>query len=43
MGLPFPTPGDLPSPEIEPESPALPGRFSTMVPSRKPLFHDGVF
>ena len=42
-GLPFPTPGDLPSPEIEPESPALAGRFFTMVPSRKPLFHDGVF
>ena len=28
-GLPFPSPGDLPSPEIEPTSPALEGRFFT--------------
>ena len=28
-GLPFPTPGDLPDPEIEPESPALAGGFFT--------------
>ena len=27
-GLPFPTPGDLPDPGIEPASPALAGRFS---------------
>ena len=27
-GLPFPTPGDLPDPGIEPVSPALAGRFS---------------
>ena len=26
-GLPFPSPGELPGPEIEPESPALAGRF----------------
>ena len=26
-GLSFPTPGDLPSPEMEPASPALAGRF----------------
>ena len=26
-GLPFPTPGDLPSPGIEPPSPTLAGRF----------------
>ncbi|ELR57767.1 hypothetical protein M91_04040, partial [Bos mutus] len=31
-GLPFPTPGDLPNPEIEPaslKSPTLAGRFFT--------------
>ena len=28
-GLPFPSPGDLPNPGIEPESPALAGRFFT--------------
>ena len=28
-GLPFPSPGDLPSPGIEPMSPALAGRFFT--------------
>ena len=28
-GLPFPSPGDLPDPGIEPESPALLGRFFT--------------
>ena len=27
--LPFPSPGDLPSPGIEPASPALAGRFLT--------------
>ena len=26
-GLPFPSPGDLPDPGIEPMSPALAGRF----------------
>ena len=26
-GLPFPSPGDLPDPMIEPVSPALAGRF----------------
>ena len=26
-GLPFSPPGDLPDPEIKPESPALAGRF----------------
>ena len=32
-GLPFPTPGDLPNPEIEPMSPALAGRlFTTVLP-----------
>ena len=39
--LPFPTPGDLPNPGIEPTSlvsPALAGRAFTTVPPRKPLF-----
>ena len=33
--LPFPTPGDLPDPEIEPVSPALAGRFFTTAPPGK--------
>ena len=35
-GLPFPSPGDLPDPEIKPWSPALAGRFFTMEPPGKP-------
>ena len=35
-GLPFPSPGDLPDPRIEPESPALAGGFFTNVPLGKP-------
>ena len=35
-GLPFPSPGDLPDPEIEPASPALAGRFFTTEPPGKP-------
>ena len=38
-GLPFPPPGDLPDPGIEPMSPtapALAGRFFTNVPPGKP-------
>jgi len=35
-GLPFPSPGDLPQPEIEPMSPALAGRFFTAEPPGKP-------
>ena len=35
-GLPFPTPGNLPDPGIEPESPALAGRFFTTEPAGKP-------
>ena len=31
-GLPFPSPGDLTDPGLEPESPALPGRLSTTEP-----------
>ena len=34
--LPFPSPGDLPDPGIEPGSPALAGGFFTPEPSRKP-------
>ena len=35
-GLPFPTPGDLPDPGIEPASPALAGGFFTAEPLWKP-------
>ena len=35
-GLPFPTPGDLPNPGIEPKSPALVGRFFPTMPPGKP-------
>ena len=31
-GLPFPTPGHLPDPQIEPKSPTLAGRFFTTEP-----------
>ena len=33
--LPFPSPGDLPDPGIEPEFPALAGEFFTTVPPGK--------
>ena len=36
-GLPFPNPGDLPDPGIEPVSPALVGRFFTTEPPGKHL------
>ena len=39
-GLPFPSPGDLPNPRIEPSSPAssaLAGRILTTAPPRKPI------
>ena len=39
-GLPFPPPGDLPDPGIEPKSlasPALAGEFFTTAPPRKPM------
>ena len=35
-GLPFPSPGDLPDPGIEPTSPALAGRFFTIEPPGMP-------
>ena len=34
--LPFPSPGDLPNPGIEPTSPALAGKFFTTQPPGKP-------
>ena len=34
--LPFPSPGDLPDPGMEPVSPALAGRFFTTEPAGKP-------
>ena len=37
-GLPFPSPGDLPNPGIEPMYPALAGGFFTTEPPGKPLF-----
>ena len=36
VGLPFPTPGDLPNRGIKPESPALAGEFFTTAPPGKP-------
>ena len=36
-GLPFPLPGDLPNPEMEPASPKLAGGFFTAVSSGKPF------
>ena len=43
-GMPFPSPGDIPDPEIEPMSPALAGRFFTTEPPGKPLdqFYGGI-
>ena len=36
-GVPFPPPGDLPNPGIEPTSSALAGGFFTTKPPGKPL------
>ena len=36
-GLPFPSPGDLPDPGMEPSPPALAGGFFTTEPPGKPL------
>ena len=36
-GLPFPSPGYLPDPEMEPSSPALAGGFFTTEPPGKPI------
>ena len=35
-GVPFPSPGDLPDPEIKPASPALAGGYFTADPHTKP-------
>ena len=35
-GLPFPSPGNLPNPGIEPKSPALAGGLFATVPTRRP-------
>ena len=37
-GLPFPSPADLPDPEIEPVSPVLAGKFFTTKPPAKPNY-----
>ena len=37
-GRPFPSPGYVPDPGIEPESPGLAGGFFTTEPPRKPRF-----
>ena len=34
-GLPFPSPGDLPDPGVEPETPVLAGKFFTTEPPEK--------
>ena len=38
-GLPFPSPGDLPDPGIEPRSPTLQADTLTSEPPGKPLIH----
>ena len=40
--LPFPSPGDLSHPEIEPVSPALAGRFFTAEPHGKSKLPIGI-
>ena len=37
--MPFPSPGHLPEPGIEPASPALAGGFFTIEPSEKPSLY----
>ena len=43
IGLPFPSPGDLPNPGMEPTSPALAGRFFTTESPGKPGCYFGQF
>ena len=38
-GLPFPAPGDIPNPGIEPTSPALAGGFFTTETTGKPPYN----
>ena len=40
--LPFPTPGGLPDPGIEPTSPMSAGRFFTTEPRGKPIHYIGL-
>ena len=40
-GLPFPSPGDLPNPRIEPRSPALQADSSPSEPPGKPMWSTG--
>ena len=42
-GLAFPSPGELPDPGIEPESPALAGGFFTTEQPGKPVFENRIF
>ena len=42
-GLPFPSPGDLPNPGIEPRSPALEADALTSEPPGKPYGEGGVW
>ena len=41
-GVPFPSPGDLPDPGIEPASPVLAGGFFTPEPPGKPVLPTGI-
>ena len=41
-GLPFPSPGDLPNPEIKAASPVWAGEFFTTEPPGKPYFYFGL-
>ena len=41
-GLPFPPPGDLPEPGIEPKSPALAGGFFATEPPGKPSWLESI-
>ena len=40
-GLPFPSPGDLPNPGIEPGSPTLEADALTSEPPGKPIYWEG--
>ena len=42
-GVPFPSPGDLPNPGIEPGSPALQADTLSSEPPGKPLVCEGMF
>ena len=42
IGLPFPSPGDLPDPGMEPQSPALAGGFCSTEPPGEPIFYGSI-